>query len=212
MLFGFRQIQKLEEDDGSTPAHRMGAGEAEGVGRLGMQIFLGSLTFVFGSTILLYGILMRTQDAPTVGVLEFVRPGLVVSTAILLVSSWTLRRATSAITRNDDRGGLAKWLRATLWLGYAFVASQSWVWFTVFDAGLELNASNRHAALFVLLTVLHALHVAGGIVRLHQVTAKARRGEYSKSNYESVTNAAMYWHYLDLVWLLMLAVILVLSS
>lgn len=212
MLFGFRQITKLEDDDDRSVVSRMSGSEPKGVGRLGMQIFLGSLTFVFGASILLYVILMKSQEAPAVGVIEFVQVGLIVSTVILLASSWTLRKSTQAIAKHDDRAGLAKWLRVTLWLGYLFVASQTWVWFTVWNSGLKLDATNRHAAFFVVLTVLHALHVAGGIVRLHQVTARAKRREYSKASCESVLNAAMYWHYLDIVWLLMLGAILLLSS
>ncbi len=212
MWFWFRQITPLEDDPERMPRLLENSGAPQGVGRFGLQIFLASLTFIFGATLLLYVILMRTQEAPVIGVLEFVRGGVILSTILLIASSWTLRTATRAITKHDNRPELAKWLVATLYLGYAFVASQSWVWFRLWRAGVAMDATNRHAALFVVLTVLHALHVVGGIVRLHQVTARAKLGQYSRASSEPVTNAALYWHYLDVVWLVMLAAILALSS
>lgn len=213
MWFAFRPIARLEDEDDLLRGRSVSQDGTQGVGRLGMQIFLASLTFIFGASILLYVILMNTQEAPTIGVLGFapIRIGLGISTAILILSSITLRKATTSIAKRDDRAGLGRWLGATLLLGWAFVASQSWVWLTIARSGLKMDATNRHAAFFVILTVLHALHVAGGIVRLHQVTARAKRGVYSKDSHEQVSTAAMYWHYLDLVWMFLLAAILLLS-
>ena len=210
MWFSFRPVDslRLDPDDGGRKRVTKGP---EGVGKFGMQLFLASLTFIFGATMLLYVVLMRTQETPVLGVLPVVGTGLAVSTVLLLASSVTLWVATRAI-RRDDRDGLARWLGWTLGLGLAFVVSQSWVWWTLVRAGLSLDSTNRHAALFVVLTVLHALHVFGGIVRLVQVTVRARSRRYAADDHEPVTNMALYWHFLDLVWIVMLGTILGLSS
>jgi heme/copper-type cytochrome/quinol oxidase subunit 3 len=60
---------------------------------------------------------------------------------------------------------------------------------------------------FYLLTGLHALHVIGGMVLLGAVTAKAFAGRYSATYHPGVTYAAMYWHFLDVVWLVMFVLI-----
>ncbi|MFH0982206.1 MAG: cytochrome c oxidase subunit 3 [Planctomycetota bacterium] len=60
---------------------------------------------------------------------------------------------------------------------------------------------------FYLLTGLHGAHVIGGLVPLTVVTTKAFRGRYTRDYYPGVKYVAMYWHFLDVVWLVMFVVI-----
>ena len=63
---------------------------------------------------------------------------------------------------------------------------------------------------FYVLTALHALHILGGLIFLATVTAKSFAGRYSPDYHPGVTYAAMYWHFLDVVWLIMFVLIFLL--
>jgi cytochrome c oxidase subunit 3 len=90
----------------------------------------------------------------------------------------------------------------------AFLAAQSSNWYRV----LELNPvlRNQELALFTfyMLTGVHALHVIGGFVPLGYVLYRAYQREYSSSRHEGVKLCIQYWHFLGVVWLLLLAVML----
>jgi cytochrome c oxidase subunit 3 len=186
-------------------------GEPKGVGTLGVRLFLASLAFLFAASILLYLLLLVPADAPPQALLPVVGVGLAVATAVMLASSWTLALGVRAI-RADDRDGLRRHLRSTFGLAVGFLVAQSVNWLQVVLAGLPLDATNKHSALFVVLTVLHALHVIGGVIPLGVITVRAGRGVYTARNHEGVVNVALYWHFLDLVWLLMLVAVVVVST
>lgn len=179
-----------------------GSSEPTGVGTLGMKLFIASLSFIFAATILLYAILLAPADPPDVALLPIVGIGVLVSTALIVASSVTLRRGTDSV-REGDGSKLAHWLKRTLQLGYAFGLVQTVNWVLVWMYTDPFSVSNRHAGFFIVLTILHALHVVGGVVRLIQIEGRARRGEFSAQSHEPVTNVALYWHFLDIVWVLM---------
>lgn len=181
-----------------------------GVGTLGMKLFVASLSFIFAATILLYAILLAPADPPDVALLPIVGIGAAVSTVLIVASSVTLRRATRAV-RAGDGEGLVRGLRRTLQLGYAFgvVQTVNWVLVAVFTE--PFSTSNRHAGFFIVLTVLHALHVVGGVVRLAMVERRARAGEFGPHHDEPITNVAIYWHFLDIVWVLLVLAIVAVS-
>jgi heme/copper-type cytochrome/quinol oxidase subunit 3 len=67
-------------------------------------------------------------------------------------------------------------------------------------------AATEHVFLYGLiffLILVHALHVLGGLIGLGTTTAHAFQGKYDHENYTGVTSAAMYWHFLDAVWIIM---------
>jgi cytochrome c oxidase subunit 3 len=210
-MFWFKPTEELRLATDLPGFRRLSRPAPTGVGTLGMTFFILSLTFVFGASLLLYVLLVRAQESPLLEVLPIVLPGALASTLILGVSSWTLVRATKAISA-DRRTAATQWLGYTLALGLLFVVVQSFNWFQMRAAGLSFDATNRHAAFFYLLTLLHALHVLGGIVRLAWVWKAARRGRYSAESHEAITNVAYYWHYLDVVWVLMLITIYAVST
>ena len=206
---GFRPSEELEHDSSPAfdPRRSREDQPPEGVGTLGMKLFIASLSFIFAASILLYLILLVGDEAPETRVLPVVAPGLAVSTAIILLSSVTFWLATQA-ARRDDQAKLGLHLNLTLGLGLLFCVSQGVNWWQMSDAGLAIDSSNRQSAMFVVLTVLHALHVLGGLVRLIQVRMAAAKAEYSSGHHEPLINAGLYWHFLDVVWVLMLVAIL----
>ncbi|MFH1681903.1 MAG: cytochrome c oxidase subunit 3 [Candidatus Eisenbacteria bacterium] len=62
---------------------------------------------------------------------------------------------------------------------------------------------------FYMLTGLHAAHVLGGLIALAVVTARAHRGAYSAADHAGIELCARYWHFLDIVWIVLFAVLLV---
>ena len=71
--------------------------------------------------------------------------------------------------------------------------------------------TNLYGFLFYLLTGLHALHVVGGLVPLAVTTARAWQGKYTAVAHAGVEHVALYWHFLDVIWLVLFGV-LVLTS
>lgn len=195
---------------GVTDHRRRHAESPAGVGTLGMKILIASLSFVFASTVLLYLILLAGEDAPKVRLLPIVGIGLVVSTALIVWSSFTLRRGTRAIAAGDS-AGLVHWLRRTLWLGAAFGVVQTVNWVLLWTKGIALDASHRESGFFIVLTVLHALHVVGGVARLVFIEWRAARGDFTSTSHEPVKTLAMYWHFLDIVWVLLVLAIVIVS-
>lgn len=187
-----------------------GSNHPTGVGTLGMKFFIASLSFIFGATVLLYAILLAPADPPEVALLPIVGAGVALATVLIVASSVTLRRGTRAV-RAGDVAGLANGLKRTLQLGYAFGFVQTVNWVLVWMYTDPFSVSNRHAGFFVVLTVLHALHVVGGVVRLVMVERRARAGEFGAQHFEPVTNVALYWHFLDVVWVLMVLSIVIVS-
>lgn len=134
-------------------------------------------------------------------------PVIYLNTAALLLSSITLEKARSRATggsRPQLRNGLP-WIAATLILGLVFVAGQYIVWRQLAAQGLYL-ATTSNSSFFYVFTVVHALHVLGGIVALTyligQITSPPARPRWSLFE-----GAAIYWHFMGLLWLYLLVVI-----
>ena len=131
--------------------------------------------------------------------------GLWLATIVLLAASVTIHRALRSI-RAGESGASPRWLRATLGLGVCFLAVQSWNWWGLIRVHLTA-ASNLYAFTFFMLTGLHAAHAIGGIALLAIVWARSLRGRYGSGHHAGITYAAMYWHFLDAIWLLLFAVL-----
>ena len=169
---------------------------------LGMIIFLASWAMMFSALFFSYGyVRVRSVTWPPPGfpALPIALPG--VNTLVLLGSSFTFARALGAIKRGDRRG-LSMWVGATVVLGAVFLALQVVVWRSVSLSGLQFS-SGLLGGVFYGLTTFHALHVAVGLLILLWVFARSLRGAYSEHNYITVRLCTMYWHFVDVVWILM---------
>jgi heme/copper-type cytochrome/quinol oxidase subunit 3 len=134
--------------------------------------------------------------------------GLWVSTALMLASSVALHRGLRAI-RLEKPVELLRWLWTAMGLAVAFIAVQAPAMAVILSdrrQSLDRQVATHHLLFFLVL--LHALHVAGGLVALGRVIAAARRGRFDHESHEPVKHAVMYWHFLDAVWLVMFAVLL----
>ena len=164
-----------------------------GTNRLGLWLFLLSDSFVFGGLMV-----MR------INLLGLTRPhlnqllGLAV-TAVLLISSFFMNRGETMMHNGDRKGFLTNTL-ITFFLGLAFVIGVVFVeWPGAIREGVTPNGGPYGAAFFMM-TGMHAFHVVSGLVLLLIVYFNARRGLYDEKNYP-VEAAAVYWHFVDLVWI-----------
>ncbi len=195
----------------SAPSSPFRKREAQfSAGTLGLWFFLAALAVLFASTVLGYWVLRLSagRDA-TIG-LPALPNGLWFSTVILLASSGTMHWAILSI-RNDRARQLQLGLLTTTVLGVLFLALQTrcWVlWAAPLAAALSESQTRFILTGFYVLTGTHALHVIGGLIPLTIVTLRAAHGRYSPSYYPGVRYCAMYWHFLDLVWLVLFATLL----
>jgi heme/copper-type cytochrome/quinol oxidase subunit 3 len=185
----------------------------------GMLIFLFTLAILFAATMLVYVLLrfVLGQNLPEMGYFraEMSDWKLFLSTGLVLAASFTIHMAVKAIAR-ERRGPFLKWLFATDLLALGFVAVQVPAMMALLylhepaQIGTGVGpAAERFYGLIVVLIALHALHVLGGIVYLALVSKKASDGGYDHENHTGVRHAAMYWHFLDVVWILMFATLLI---
>jgi len=170
-----------------------------------MVVFLVSLTMLFAACIVGYLVVrVRAESWPPPGApaLPFT---IWTSTLLVLGVSVAAQRALGA-ARADRRAALQRDLGLAMILGLLFLASQSWSWLRV--VGAPSFREHLWGFGFLMLTGLHAAHVAGGLVALAVVLWLARRGAYGPANHAGVLNTAVYWHYLTGVWLVLLALLL----
>lgn len=175
-------------------------------GGVGMWLFLASLTPFFGASVIMlmwYRAQCLTWPPPGAPALPV---GLWVSTGLLggisLVLHYAARAAAGFRCRAAQRG-----LFLGLLLGLAFLASQAANWIALFPENAA-GPGLRYAKWLTVFTGFHALHVVGGIVALgHALYRAARRAPLDRAA-RRARFAAMYWHYLGVVWLVLLVVIL----
>src|SRR5262249_50092372 len=98
----------------------------------------------------------------------------------------------------------------TFLLALGFLINQTRVWLSLDNIQLPTNARTLFAFSFALITGLHALHVLGGFVPLAVCTVRASRERYSSFDHIGVTYCAMYWHFLDVAWVVIVSVLLLL--
>jgi cytochrome c oxidase subunit 3 len=199
------------EARGLGPADGIDAGRRGGVslGTFGMLLFLASLTVLFAASLAAYVVVRsRAEQWPPPGA-PSLPSGLWLSTGILLACSVAIHTAKS-FARQGWRGALAGALVVTSLLGLAFLLNQWRCWQVLRESYAE-GPSDLFALTFYMLTGLHGLHVIGGIVLLVVVTWKALARRYTVARHAGVQYAAMYWHFLDGVWLILFAVLLLTS-
>lgn len=123
------------------------------------------------------------------------------ATAVLIASSFTMHLAVVAAERADRRG-LVRWLGVTAGLGGLFLLNQ-----VLEYAELEFSiSSHAYGSAFYLMTGFHGLHVLGGIVFMVGVIGLVA-GRSKAPPGPPVSVCAYYWHFVDVVWVVMFATI-----
>lgn len=125
-----------------------------------------------------------------------------INTIILLISGVTITLAHWALKENNRRA-LSAWLLATVILGFVFVVMQADEYMHAYH---ELNLtleSGIYGTTFFLLTGFHGLHVTLGAIMLTVIWARTLKGHFSEERHFAFEAVAWYWHFVDVVWLLL---------
>jgi heme/copper-type cytochrome/quinol oxidase subunit 3 len=171
--------------------------------KLGMWLFLASEVMFFGGLISAFLHYKINNPTPESSLLDV---GLVgVNTFVLLTSSLTVVLGLAAIGRGDKRG-LIGYIIATIILGAAFLAGQGNEFATLYRHGMTLSSSVYGSSFFTV-TGFHGLHVFVGICWALATLAKAVRGGYTQTNHLGVEVFGLYWHFVDIVWIILFTLI-----
>lgn len=172
--------------------------------------FLGSECLFFGSLISTY---LVYKGKSVVGpypqdVLNI--PFTSVSTFALLMSSLMMVLALAAIQRGNQRG-VRVWLLATACLGLVFLGGQVYEFTSFVHEGLT-PAVNLFGASFFLLTGFHGAHVTVGVIWLLSIWVVAMRGGLAQKDSLNVELAGLYWHFVDVVWIVIFTVVYLIGT
>jgi heme/copper-type cytochrome/quinol oxidase subunit 3 len=178
----------------------------ESWGKLGMWLFLAGDAMTFGGLLAGYGALRAgSVDWPLPStVLGVPLTGLM--TFLLICSSVTMVKGLSAI-KHGNKKGMVVFLLLTIVGGLAFLGLQAYEWtHLIVEKHLTLT-SNPYGnylfgATFFTITGFHGAHVTGGVIYLTVILFNGLRGKYSAQNYNGVEIAGLYWHFVDLIWIL----------
>lgn len=181
-------------------------GEIPGAGVLGMWIFLAALTVLFLASIAGYLVVRLKATAWPPPGMPRLPSGLWLATALLVSGSVTVHLALSRI-KLGQRTAAVRYLGATLVLALLFLLTQTVNWWGLIAAKMTATTKNLYAFTFFMLTGLHAAHVVGGVILLAVVLRRAARGRYGSGRHGGITYAAMYWHFLDAIWIVLFGVL-----
>jgi cytochrome c oxidase subunit 3/cytochrome o ubiquinol oxidase subunit 3 len=173
--------------------------------KMAMWLFLGTECLLFGgliSTFLLYK--SRVQSGPAPHDL-FDIPFTSVSSFVLLMSSLTMVLAVTAIARGDQRNTRV-WLLTTAMLGAIFISGQVYEFTAFVKEGMGYTTNVASSAFFTL-TGFHGVHVSLGILMLLSLLTMSLRGRLPVERAETVEIVGLYWHFVDVVWILIFTVV-----
>ena len=180
--------------------------------KLGMWVFLSSEFLFFGALISNYILYSNRAGFPGTYPAEIYDiPFTSVSSFVLLMSSLTMVLAHNALSRGDQNG-TRTWLFATAALGSVFLGGQVFE-FTDFirEYGMTLS-TNPAASAFYLLTGFHGAHVAIGVIMLLSLWGiSLRRGGLSEKQGLNLELVGLYWHFVDIIWIVIFTVVYLLS-
>jgi cytochrome c oxidase subunit III len=170
-------------------------------GKLGMWVFLAGDAMTFGAGIAAYGAL-RWYNVNWPNPADWLGITLTaIMTFILICSSLTMVEALSGV----EHGNMTKmrtFLGLTVLGGLVFLGCQAFEWHhLIIGEGLSIKTS-LFSATFFILTGFHGMHVSGGVIYLSSVLLGSLGKEPSHHQVKVVEVAGLYWHFVDLVWIL----------
>jgi len=136
-------------------------------------------------------------------------PFITVTTFVLLMSSLMMVLALSAVQRGDMKWGKV-WLLMTAVFGMVFLGGQVYEFTHFVHEGLTLQ-TNLFGGSFFLLTGTHGAHVTVGVIWLLSLFFMGVRGRLTQASAETVEIAGLYWHFVDVVWIVLFTLIYLLS-
>jgi heme/copper-type cytochrome/quinol oxidase subunit 3 len=218
------QVVDHHDDHGGGHASSLGLSNM----KLAFWLFLGSECLLFGALISSY-LLSKTRfiteiiagnpnvvsTMPAELIQEFQEKGSVepmfdipftsLSSFVLLMSSLSMVLAHSAIVKGDQRN-TRLWLGTTAMLGSIFIGGQIYEFTAFYREGLTFT-NNLFGSAFFTLTGFHGIHVTGGIIMLLSLLFLSFQGKLNSSRAETVELVGLYWHFVDVVWVLIFTIV-----
>ena len=180
---------------------------------LGMLLFITSEVMFFGGLFAAYfSVRANAPQWPpeefshTLQILPLVGP----ATILLIASSFTCQFAVWAI-RRDDRTAFLRNMTVTVALGVIFLLMQALDYATLGSEGLTLS-SGTFGTTYYTLTGFHGAHVFGGVIMLSVVLYRGMAGQFSSRHHDAVVGASLYWHFVDVVWILLFSLLYLLPG
>ena len=188
---------------------------------LGMLLFITSEVMFFGGLFAAYfSLRANAPQWPPIdpnstaippepfhlAILPFVGP----ATVLLILSSFSCQWAVWAI-RRDDRTVFVRGMTVTVILGIVFLGMQMADYALLGSEGLTLS-SGTYGTTYFTLTGFHGAHVFGGVIMLGVMLYRGMAGQFTSRHYDAVEGASLYWHFVDVVWILLFSVLYLLPG
>ena len=195
-------------DHASEHGHETSTGLSNN--KLAMWLFLGSECLLFGGLISTYMLYRgRVSDGPhPSGIFDI--PFTSVSSFVLLMSSLTMVLAVSSAQRGDDRR-TNLWLTVTAVLGATFIGGQVYEFTAFMREGLGFSTS-LFGSSFYTLTGFHGVHVSVGVIMLLSTMGIIRKNKITGNKAEVVELVGLYWHFVDVVWIIIFTLVYLIPS
>ncbi len=172
--------------------------------KIALWTFIGSECLLFGTLITTYLVYQgKSVAGPTTEILDI--PVTSVSTFVLLMSSLAMVLALAAVARGDALFARV-WLATTALLGSLFLGFQAYEFTNFVHEGLTLQTSLFGSTFFVL-TGFHGGHVFIGVLWLLTLLVRSFQGKLGRDKALQVELAGLYWHFVDVVWIVIFTVV-----
>ncbi len=189
----------------ATPSYDLGCLGIE-TRKLGMWVFLASEVMFFTGLIGAYIVLRQAQpDWPIPSTILNI-PLTAVNTFILICSSATLVKGLAS-AKEGDTEGMQVGLFLTFLLGALFLSIQMHEYDELLHTRNFTPSGNIFGTCFFTLTGFHGMHVFVGVLCMLFVFIKSLRGAYSPAEYRGIEVAGLYWHFVDLVWIILFTIL-----
>jgi cytochrome c oxidase subunit 3 len=179
-------------------------------GQWGLLSFLVSEVALFGTLIVTYVFYLGNNVVGPTPAQALSLSLVLFTTACLLASSGTVHLAERNL-RRGNQGGFMQWWLATIVLGAVFLGGTGYEWHELIYRYQLTISRNLFGTTYYTLVGLHALHVTGGLILMVIVLSLALRRQVTTANPEGVGLVSYYWHFVDVVWVVVFTVVYLLG-
>lgn len=174
------------------------------IGKIAMWIFLVTDAMSFSGFLLAYAVLRSTMAWPHPA--DYLGINLSGFATFILICSSVSMVMTIDACKGKDRKNMLRWLLGTIAGGVVFLGIQAYEYQHLVHQGMTISSfahgNNLFASTFYIVTGFHGLHVLTGVIYLCCEYRFALRGDYDQGDYNRLEILGLFWHFVDLVWIL----------
>lgn len=174
------------------------------IGKIAMWIFLVTDAMSFSGFLLAYAVLRSTMAWPHPA--DYLGINLSGFATFILICSSVSMVMTIDACKGRDRKNMLRWLFGTIMGGVVFLGIQAYEYQHLVHQGITISSfahgNNLFASTFYIVTGFHGLHVLTGVIYLCCEYRFALRGDYDQGDYNRLEILGLFWHFVDLVWIL----------